>query len=568
MNEQFHTQQVIDRIIGVLENSPWKDAYISRFQRLRDETDMPCVLAVAGKVKAGKSSFLNALLGVDLAMVGTTETTATINYFRYPRPDEVVNPEKPVVVHWNDGRPPEAQTLDFLNSLQGHTPEVLDKAEKIHHLEYVLKHETLRYITLVDTPGFGSVEDRHEQRTESFFNPERAANLRKKQEEVSNELTDGADAVLYVSMRVPDMGAQRFFGEYVPNITPLNALGVMTKIDNEYNATSDVINNMCQDLANSFRRLLSTVVPVSAGIYHTINKLRRNDNERLIWLQENLRRIPKTDFERRFNASETFLQTEGAYNNLFSKYGLSYEIRKEMVEDLPWMVFFTIAKALYTKELSDAVGYLLDYSGMDKVKTILEQQFFSRARSIRCSRIIKEAQRLLLEIKNIQLQRQYTHAENIPYYKKLIDYAKTAYQGGSTIRLFPDQSLTYLKDMIEQNTISRSECDRLSGEIDSCLSEMAKVLEAMSSQTNSSEALRLLESNSHLLRGEDEIKELERLFGKYSDISISGDTSTYARGQRKWNARIQQVQNNPEYRQLAQFAYEAYTKLLSLTNKK
>ena len=90
----------------------------------------------------------------------------------------------------------------------------------------------------------------------------------------------------------------------------------------------------------------------------------------------------------------------------------------------------------------------------------------------------------------------------------------------------------------------------------------------MSSQTNSSEALRLLESNSHLLRGEDEIKELERLFGKYSDISISGDTSTYARGQRKWNARIQQVQNNPEYRQLAQFAYEAYTKLLSLTNKK
>ena len=81
MNEQFHTQQVIDHIISVLENSPWKDTYVSKFQRFRDEADMPCVLAVAGKVKAGKSSFLNALLGVDLAMVGTTETTATINYF-------------------------------------------------------------------------------------------------------------------------------------------------------------------------------------------------------------------------------------------------------------------------------------------------------------------------------------------------------------------------------------------------------------------------------------------------------------------------------------------------------
>ena len=568
MNEQFHTQQAIDHIISVLEDSPWKNSYVSRFKRLRDEADMPCVLAVAGKVKAGKSSFLNALLGVDLAMVGTTETTATINYFRYPRPDEEINPEKPVVVHWNDGRPPEKQTIGFLNSLQGHTPDVLDKAEKIHHLEYVLKHETLRYITLVDTPGFGSVEDRHEERTESFFNPERADNLRKKQEEVSNELTEGADAVLYVSMRVPDMGTKKFFGEYVPNITPLNALGVMTKIDNEYNATSDVINNMCHDLANSFRNLLSTVVPVSAGIYHTIKKLQRNDNERLKWLQENLRKVPQADFERRFNGSETFLQAEGAYNNLFSKYGLSYEIRKEMVGDLPWMVFFTIAKALYAKELNEAVDYLLDYSGMDRVKAIIEQQFFSRARSIRCSRIIKEAQRLLLEIKNIQLQRQYTYAENITYYKKLIDYAKTAYQGGSTIRLFPDQSLMYLKDMIDQNTISRSECDRLSVEINDCLSEIAQVLGTMSSQTNSSEALRLLEGNSHLLRGEDEVKELENLFGKYSDVSISGDVSTYARGQRKWNARIQQVQNNPEYRQLAQFAYEAYTKLLSETNRK
>lgn len=567
MNEQFYTQQVIDHIIGILDTSPWKDSYIPRFRRLRDEADMPCVLAVAGKVKAGKSSFLNALLGVDLAMVGTTETTATINYFRYPKPDEEINPDKPVIVHWNDGRPPEAKTQAFLDSLQGHTPEVLDNAEKIHHLEYVLKHDTLKNITLVDTPGFGSVEDRHEQRTESFFNPERAANLRKKQEEVSNELTEGADAVLYVSMRVPDMGTKKFFGEYVPNITPLNALGVMTKIDNEYNASSEIIANMCQDLANSFKKLLSTVLPVSAGIYHALNKLRKNDNERLRWLQENLRRIPQTDFERRFNASETFLQEDGAYNNLFSKYGLSCEVRKEMVADFPWMVFFNMAKTLYYKNLDEAITYLIDYSGMDKVKAILEQQFFSRSRAIRCSRIIKEAQKLLMEIKNIQLQRQYTHAENILYYKSLIDYAKTAYQGGSTVRLFPDQSLKYLKDMIDSCTIPKSECDRLSSEIDSCLSELAKVLSVMSSQTSSSEALRLLESNSHLLRNEDEIKELESLFGKYSGVSISGNAGTYARGQRKWNARIQQVQNNLEYRQLAQYAYEAYTKLLSDTIK-
>lgn len=567
MNEQYITQQLIDKIIGVLEKSPWKDSYVPKFQRLRLETDMPCVLAVAGKVKAGKSSFLNALLGGDFAMVGTTETTATINYFRYPRPDETINPEKPVIVHWNDGRPPEPQSHDFLDSLQGHSSEVLDKAEKIHHLEYVLEHETLKQITLVDTPGFGSVEERHEQRTESYFNPERVANLRKKQEDVSNELTETADAVIYVSMRVPDMGTKKFFGEYVPNITPLNALGVMTKIDNEYNATSEVITNMCRDLTNSFKKLLSTVVPVSASVYHTVKKMRQNDNARLKWLQENLRKIPQNNFEKRFNASETFLQEEGAYDRLFSKYGLTHVIRKNMVGDLPWMVFFNIAKTLYYKDLDDAIQYLMDYSGMEKVKDILEKQFFSRSRAIRCSHIVKETQRLLLEIRNIQLGRQYTHADNIPFYQELIDYARTAYVGSTTIRLYSDQSVEYLKDMIERNTISKAECDSLACEIDKCLSDAARVIGSLSPQTNSSDALRLLANNSNLLRNEDELKELECLFGKYPDRKLEGSVADFVRGQRKWNVRILQVQNNPEYKQLAQYAYEAYTKLLS-DNKK
>ena len=60
--------------------------------RLSTQVDHPCVVAVVGRMKAGKSTFINALLGEDLAKVGVTETTATINYFRYGRP----NPVRPV----------------------------------------------------------------------------------------------------------------------------------------------------------------------------------------------------------------------------------------------------------------------------------------------------------------------------------------------------------------------------------------------------------------------------------------------------------------------------------------
>src|SRR5947209_14135013 len=68
-------------------------------ERLSGQVDQPCVVAVVGRMKAGKSTFLNALLGDDLAKVGATETTATINYFRHGRP----NPARPVRCHWQNG---------------------------------------------------------------------------------------------------------------------------------------------------------------------------------------------------------------------------------------------------------------------------------------------------------------------------------------------------------------------------------------------------------------------------------------------------------------------------------
>ena len=39
------------------------------------------MVAVAGRVKVGKGTFVNALLGEGLAKVGTAETATTINYF-------------------------------------------------------------------------------------------------------------------------------------------------------------------------------------------------------------------------------------------------------------------------------------------------------------------------------------------------------------------------------------------------------------------------------------------------------------------------------------------------------
>jgi len=71
------------------------DAAADGLDTVAREAGENCTIAVVGRVKTGKSSFINALLGDDLAAVGAQETTATINYFRRGNP----NPDKPILCY-------------------------------------------------------------------------------------------------------------------------------------------------------------------------------------------------------------------------------------------------------------------------------------------------------------------------------------------------------------------------------------------------------------------------------------------------------------------------------------
>jgi hypothetical protein len=138
-------------------------------ERLAGQVDQPCVLAVVGRMKAGKSTFINALLGEDVAKTGVTETTATINRIQYGTP---ANPERPVRCYWRGGRYEDVSRA-FLDSLQGNTVEVLRQAGGIEYLEYLLPNPYLREVTLVDTPGTAAVVDEHQNRTAEFLNLQR-----------------------------------------------------------------------------------------------------------------------------------------------------------------------------------------------------------------------------------------------------------------------------------------------------------------------------------------------------------------------------------------------------------
>lgn len=548
MNEVNCTRELINEVLVFLSTTPWEPYYKARLERLSDLSEMPCELAIAGKVKAGKSSFLNALLGIDLAMVGTTETTATINYFKYGYPED---PNKPVIVYWNDGRKPEQQSKEFLDSLQGHDKDVLERAERIDHLEYLVPHPILKNITLIDTPGVGSVEDVHEQRTADYFNPQRVA-LRELHARQSDTLTEGADAVVYISTPVPESAAQKFFGEYMPNISAFNALGVMTQIDRENDAGPDVINRMAHTLSNSYRRELSTVIPVSAGVYHAVKKLQKQGT--LEELQRKIRLIPEDKFQKRFKDSITFLQKDGAYNTLFENCGLPYKTRLAMVADMPWKVFYTIAVALYHKNLDEAVDDLIDYSGMERVNVILEEQFFSRSRAIRCSKVLKEIQEILVYLNNVALPELRSQNMSRKDYLHVINQAEG---------FFDKNMLASFRRFVEKNIPDLEQCDRFSKDLDTLLVKADGLREKLNGKEKSSEGLHLLDKMANLLRSDEEVEELEVLFGKYPDKAVAKDRNYLITRQRVWNARLQRVQNNREFAKLLTLAYAMYGKLLN-----
>src|ERR687890_1995160 len=161
-------------------------------EELSKQVYLPCVVAVVGRVKAGKSTFVNALLREDLAKVGTTETTATINYFSYGNPD----PNLHVRCHWRGGRVTEERRA-FLDGLQGNDLETLRQADGIDHLEYFLPNPLLKQITLVDTPGTGAVVEKHQDRTAEFMKLH--DQLRERHNEDTQKLGREADAIIYLT---------------------------------------------------------------------------------------------------------------------------------------------------------------------------------------------------------------------------------------------------------------------------------------------------------------------------------------------------------------------------------
>jgi GTP-binding protein EngB required for normal cell division len=126
--------------------------------RAAEALQRPLRVAVMGEFNAGKSSFVNALCGAEIARVGVTPTTATINLLRFGEPGGRV--------HFQDGRV-EDHDADAIRSLVAGLDEVAAGAVRMVEIFHPLP--VLQKTEVVDTPGTNSLRPEHERVARAFL---------------------------------------------------------------------------------------------------------------------------------------------------------------------------------------------------------------------------------------------------------------------------------------------------------------------------------------------------------------------------------------------------------------
>jgi hypothetical protein len=256
---------LLDRALTTYGRSPAE----RMLQDARNRLDQPLRVAIAGKVKAGKSTLLNALVGEVLAPTDAGECTRIVTWYQDGQNYRVtLHPADPKL---------SARTVPFARERGAIEPDLTPmRAGDVSRLVVEWPSSSLRDMTLIDTPGIGSLSTEVSERAHAFLTPE------------TGEPTD-ADAVIYL-MRHLHQTDLRFLESFrdpgVANAGPVNAVAVLSRADEVSAGGLDALTSAHRIAARyradpKIRRVVQTVVPV-AGLLAASGAALREDEFRTL----------------------------------------------------------------------------------------------------------------------------------------------------------------------------------------------------------------------------------------------------------------------------------------------
>jgi hypothetical protein len=198
--------------------------FAGEVRTVRARLDEPIRVAIAGRVKAGKSTLLNALVGERLAATDAGECTLIPTWYRHGDSYRIMairrdGEDKELQFSRDDGKL--KIDLGFL------------AVEEIERIEVEWPVEALKHAIFVDTPGLASLDDRASIRTRELLG-------------IDGERTSEADVVFYCLRHLHKSDAEylgAFMDHSVAGASASNAIAILTRADEVGAARPDAMES-------------------------------------------------------------------------------------------------------------------------------------------------------------------------------------------------------------------------------------------------------------------------------------------------------------------------------------
>lgn len=338
-------------------------------RRLRE----PLRLAIAGMVKAGKSTLLNAMLGEQIAPTDAGECTRLVTWYRY-------SATPTITLHLRAGEARRIPVRRERGRLLIHLGGV--PAEDVEWIDVGWPLDGLKSLILIDTPGIASLSEATSERTTRFLTPE--------------ESPSSADAVVYLMrhLHASDVKFLEAFRDTAAGAAQtVCAVGVLSRSDEIGSGRIDSLLSAGK-VARRYERdgdlasLVLGVIPVAGLVAEGARTLRETEYTAF----RELAGLERADREQLFISADRFTResdattlTSAQRRSLLSRFGI-FGVR--------------LATALIrggvesSSELSDA---MVRQSGLVELRQFVTDQFRTRATALKLRGVLLGLEKLVRE---------------------------------------------------------------------------------------------------------------------------------------------------------------------------
>ena len=382
---------LLDNALHLCCDCPDGASFSDDLKELRARLEQPLRVAVVGIMKAGKSTFLNALMNADILYTGDLETTYTVCWFRYG--------ETPALtIYFRNGEQTDAPFEDLgkwsVRTYEAENPRIDD-------VKYLVIHypsEVLKTMEFIDTPGLNSVYGTDAQNTLDFLSIQGS----------ENTLYEAgmADAVVYAfspTARGFDQDIlQGFQGSASSGMSPINSVGILTKVDSTgiWNVfDEDPPRQAALPVSDSImksagmNRLIFTVLPVCAKVCEGFAQLETRD-----W--ETLKKIAAIDLHELRDLLSDARQFSCSEDEIYENFG-DVMRRTRLIQLLGQYGILEIAEQIRQgKTPAEIDAALQETCGIQNVRELLVRHFGNRTFLIKTQYIFNHLKSKIAQIRH------------------------------------------------------------------------------------------------------------------------------------------------------------------------